>query len=201
MRPPLFGIRLGLDLQLIGYPFALQFPIILANSTDNNLFILINCSIATMLFPVIHFLFLSHFNLIHHFIPIINLLISLIGFFLLEILHLFVFGFFKIKVFAFECFWSQLIENRDHLLATAGLQLEGWKLTLNTNLFALVNNGRGDSHGIVELGKVWWRNIIELKEPLNQATIMKSNTSWNCWTAKWGWWERRTTPKSQFCCP
>jgi hypothetical protein len=102
MRSPLLGIRLGLDLQLIGYPLALQFPIILANCTDNNLFILINGRITTMLFPVVHLLFLSHFDLIHHFIPIIDLLISLVGFFLLEVFHLFVFGFFKIKVFAFE---------------------------------------------------------------------------------------------------
>ncbi len=110
VRSPFFGVVFGLDFEFIGDSFTFQFPVILTDNTDNDLFVLINC-IAALLLPVVHFLFFAHFDLIHHFVTVIDFLIGLIGLFFLKVFDFFVFGFFEIEIFSFHGLGSELIKD------------------------------------------------------------------------------------------
>lgn len=111
MRPPFLGISLGLDFEFVGHPFALQLPVILTHCTYNNLLVLIKSRIRPMLLPVVHLFLLAHLDLVHHLIPVVDLLVCLVRLFLLEVLDLLVFGFLEVKVLAFEGFRGQLVQD------------------------------------------------------------------------------------------
>jgi hypothetical protein len=97
--------------KLIGHPFALQLPVILTHRTHNNLLVLINRRIRPMLLTIVHLLFLAHLNLVHHLIPIIDLLVSLVWLFLLQVPDLLVFGFLEVEVLALEGLRGQLVQD------------------------------------------------------------------------------------------
>lgn len=160
MWSPFFGILLRLNFELVGNPFTLEFPIVLTDSTDNNLLILINGCIGSTIFPVVHFLFFAHFDFIHHFITIVNFLFSIIRLFLLHIFNFLILGSFETEIFALQGLSCQLIQNCNYLLSTTWFELQWRKFTLNTQLFALVNYCGRNCHWIIEFGKITWRYVI-----------------------------------------
>lgn len=81
VRSPLLCILFGLDFEFISDSLAFEFPIILADSTDDDLFVFINGCISTHIFPIVHLLFFAHLNFIHHFIALINFLVGILRFF------------------------------------------------------------------------------------------------------------------------
>jgi hypothetical protein len=64
-----------------------------------------------MLLTIVHLLFLAHLNLVHHLIPIIDLLVSLVWLFLLQVPDLLVFGFLEVEVLALEGLRGQLVQD------------------------------------------------------------------------------------------
>lgn len=122
MRSPLFSILFGLYFQFIGDSLTLKLPIVFTDCADDNLFVLIYCCIGAHIFSIIHLLLFSHLNLIHHLISFFNLLISVLGFLLLQLFDFFIFWFFETEVFPFQCFPCQLIQYGYNLFTTTGFK-------------------------------------------------------------------------------
>ena len=171
MWSPLFVILLVYELQFISHSLTLKFPVVFADDTYNNLLIFVHNCISADLLTIIHLIFFSHFDLVKHFIIIIDFLISLVRLLLFHLLDVFIFRLFKIEIFSFQGFSSKLIQNWNYLFSTSWLEFQGWELTGYTELFAFVDYVGRYCHGIIEFGKIRARNIIKLEKPFYQTKI------------------------------
>ena len=60
-------------------------------------------------------------------------------------------------------------ENEENLVATTRLEFEWWKLTRYLNLFALVDDVRGDGHWIIVFAEIRCRDVVDLEEILDET--------------------------------
>ena len=63
VRPPLLGVCLGLDLELVGHPLALQLPIVFVDGRVDDLLLFVDCSHPNVLL-IIDVVLFSHIRLV-----------------------------------------------------------------------------------------------------------------------------------------
>lgn len=60
-------------------------------------------------------------------------------------------------------------EDDEHLVSAAALEFERGEVAGDGKFFALVDDGSGDSHGVVELAELGCGEVVGLEEVLDEA--------------------------------
>lgn len=124
VRPPLLGVCLGLDLELVGHPLALQLPIVFVDGRVDDLLLFVNCSHANVLL-IIDVVLFGHIRLVDQLFVVLVLISLLIRLGLVPNIsqpllgRVLVLRFFKCKIFAFEALGGEQSQDDKRLLSAS----------------------------------------------------------------------------------
>lgn len=183
MRPPFLGVCLGLDLELIGHPFAFQLPVIFVDCRVDDLLLFVDRSHSNVLL-IVEIVLVGHLCLIDHLLVILWLVLLLIGFRLVpwissSLLRRWVLvpRLLECEVLPLQALRCKLRQNKQHLLATSSLQLQRRELAVDLQLLTLVDDIGRNGHRVIVFAEIRRGDVIEPEEILHQTRLNHMGTS------------------------